>query len=61
MKKRETADGGKVSGKNVTYRDYLNEKFAAIKAIREERKAYFDEIRIIKDELAQIEPERNNL
>lgn len=61
MKKRETADGGKVSGKNVTYKDYLNEKFAAIKAIRDERRAYVDQIRVIKDELASIEPERNNL
>lgn len=42
MKKRESADGGKVSGKNVTYRDYLNEKFAAIKALREEKRAYIE-------------------
>lgn len=61
MKKRESADGGKVSGKNVTYRDYLNEKFAAIKAIREEKRAYIEQIKVVQDELALLEPERNNL
>lgn len=61
MKKKETREGGKVSGSQLTYRDFLNQKIEEIKGLRDEKRILFNEKNLIGDKIKAIELEREQI
>ena len=58
-KKRETIEGGKMSGSNLTYREGLTAKINESKEINKKKRACQAKIREFTTEIESLEAERN--
>jgi hypothetical protein len=45
----------------ITYKDYLREKYDAVNEVRTEKRKHIDELRSIQDKLDKIEADRQAL
>ena len=57
-KKKETREGGKVNGTQVSFREFLNQKIAEIRVLRDKKKDLYNHKNAIADQIKVIELER---
>lgn len=60
-KKKETREGGKVQGSQLTFREVLNQKIEEIKGLRDQKRMLYNEKNAIGDKIKAIELEREQL
>ena len=60
-KKKETREGGKVQGSQLTYREVLNQKIEEIKGLRDQKRMFYNEKNAIGDKIKALELEREQL
>jgi len=61
FKKKETREGGKVSGTQISYREFMNQKIEEIRVLRIKKKDLHNKKNAIMDKIKIIELEREQL
>lgn len=54
-------DGGKIGNTNVTYKDFLKEKFETVQALRSEKGKYIAIVKKLNDKISDLENRRQTL
>lgn len=54
-------EGGTIGNSKVTFRDYINEKLDALKAVKDKRRAVLEKLDDIKYKLDKLEDEKQVL
>lgn len=58
QKKREFLEGGTVGNTKVTYKDFLRDKYDAVKEVKNAKFKFIDQIKEVQSQMEELEAER---